>query len=175
MDLSRYNTFTGGASDGIYSKVKTSVTSFSNNKVIMYLLIAVIVFAILYAVYYYYYSNPQMGANYQPNHEQVPENPTSGGESELLFFYAEWCPHCKTAKPIWESLKSEYANKTINGSVVTFTEVNCTEETAEVEKMMNQYNVEGYPTFKLLKNGQVIEYDAKPNRETLVQFLNTVA
>jgi type II secretory ATPase GspE/PulE/Tfp pilus assembly ATPase PilB-like protein len=85
------------------------------------------------------------------------------------------CPHCKTAKPIWESLKSEYANKTINGSVVTFTEVNCTEETAEVEKMMNQYNVEGYPTFKLLKDGQVIEYDAKPNRETLVQFLNTVA
>jgi len=173
MDLNRYNSLTsGGASENMYSKAKKS---FLNNKVIMYLVIAVIVFAILYAIYYFYFSNPQISASYQPNHEQVPEDPTSGGESELIFFYAEWCPHCKTAKPIWESLKSEYENKTINGSRVIFTEVNCTEENADVEKMMNQYNVEGYPTFKLLKNGQIIEYDAKPNRETLVQFLNTVA
>ena len=65
-------------------------------------------------------------------------------------------------------------NKTINGYQVVFTEVNCSEETAEVDKMMNQYNVEGYPTIKLLKDGQVIEYDAKPSKETLTQFLNTV-
>ena len=43
-----------------------------------------------------------------------------------------------------------------------------------VNKMMNKYNVEGYPTIKLLKDGQVIEYDAKPSKETLTQFLNTV-
>jgi hypothetical protein len=40
--------------------------------------------------------------------------------------------------------------------------------------MMNQYNIEGFPTIKLLKDGQIIEYDAKPTKETLVQFLNTV-
>ena len=37
-----------------------------------------------------------------------------------------------------------------------------------------KYNVEGFPTIKLLKDGQVIEYDAKPTKETLTQFLNTV-
>jgi hypothetical protein len=42
------------------------------------------------------------------------------------------------------------------------------------EKLMNQYNVEGYPTIKLLKDGQIIEYDAKPSKDTLTQFLNTV-
>ena len=47
-------------------------------------------------------------------------------------------------------------------------------KTAEVDKMMNQYNIEGYPTIKLLKDGQVIEYDAKPSKDTLNQFLNTV-
>ena len=94
--------------------------------------------------------------------------------AELLFFYADWCPHCKTAKPIWNDLKSEYQNKTINGYRVVFTEVNCSEETAEVDKMMNQYNIEGYPTIKLIKDGQVIEYDAKPSKDTLNQFLNTV-
>jgi protein-disulfide isomerase-like protein with CxxC motif len=71
-------------------------------------------------------------------------------------------------------LKTEYENITINGYKVIFTEVDCSEETAEVEKLMNQYNVEGYPTIKLIKDGQVIEYDAKPSKETLTKFLNTV-
>ena len=91
-----------------------------------------------------------------------------------MFFYTDWCPHCKTAKPIWNDLKSEYQDKTINGYKVIFTDINCSEETAEVDKMMNQYNVEGYPTIKLLKDGQVIDFDSKPTKKTLTQFLNTV-
>ncbi len=113
--------------------------------------------------------------NYKANSEQVPiGSSTPSNKAELLFFYADWCPHCKAAKPIWNDLKSEYENKTINGYQVIFTEIDCSEETAEVEKLMNQYNVEGYPTIKLLKDGQVIEYDAKPSKETLTKFLNTV-
>jgi thiol-disulfide isomerase/thioredoxin len=118
---------------------------------------------------------PEMKAKYQPNSERVQEGGNGNGSTaELLFFYADWCPHCKTAKPIWNDLKAEYENKTINGYKVVFTDVNCSEETAEVDKMMNQYNVEGYPTIKLLKDGQIIEYDAKPSKDTLTQFLNTV-
>jgi thiol-disulfide isomerase/thioredoxin len=138
------------------------------------IVIAVIIFAVLAGLYYFYYVAPQMKAKYKPNSEQAPIGSESANEAELLFFFADWCPHCKTAKPIWNDLKSEYENKTINGYRVVFTEINCSEETAEVEKMMNQYNVEGYPTIKLLKDGQVIEYDAKPSKETLTQFLNTV-
>ena len=133
---------------------------------------SVILFSIIAVFYYYYYMLPQMNAKYQPNSEHVPEG--TSNTAEVLFFYADWCPHCKTAKPIWNDLKAEYENKTINGYKVLFTEVNCSEENAEVDKMMNQYNVEGYPTIKLLKDGQVIEYDAKPSKETLTQFLNTV-
>ena len=59
-------------------------------------------------------------------------------------------------------------------NIEIFTEVNCTNETPEVEKMVEKYKIEGYPTIKLLKDGQVIEYDAKPTKDTLEQFLNTV-
>lgn len=163
----------GEDSSGIFSTIKTAGGNLNSTTMIIVGL--VIVFAIIAGVYYYYYMAPQMKAKYQPNSENVQEGSKGNGNTaELLFFYAEWCPHCKTAKPIWNDLKAEYENKTINGYKVVFTDVNCSEETAEVDKMMNQYNVEGYPTIKLLKDGQIIEYDAKPSKETLTQFLNTV-
>ena len=91
-----------------------------------------------------------------------------------MLFTVDWCPHCKTAKPEWEQLKAEYKDKKINGYKVIFTDIDCTKETAQVEKLMNTYKIEGYPTIKLLKDGQVIDYDAKPTKDTLVKFLNTV-
>jgi thiol-disulfide isomerase/thioredoxin len=132
----------------------------------------ILFFAIVAIICYYYYVSPTLEKKYAPNNELIKAS--SNNQAELLFFYADWCPHCKAAKPIWNELKTEYENKTINGYQVIFTEIDCSEETTEVEKLMNQYSVEGYPTIKLLKDGQVIEYDAKPSKETLTKFLNTV-
>ena len=98
---------------------------------------------------------------------------SSNQQAELMLFYVDWCPHCKTAKPIWEDLKSEYTTKTVNGYHIIFTEINCTNETAEIEKLINKYHIEGYPTIKLVKDGQVIDFDAKPTKDTLIEFLNT--
>ena len=139
------------------------------------ILIGVAVVAVIAVVSYYFVYKPNSTPIlYSENNEHRTSSTQENKTAEIMFFYADWCPHCKTAKPIWNDLKAEYENKTINGYKVVFTEINCSEETAEVDKMMNQYNVEGYPTIKLLKDGQVIEYDAKPSKETLTQFLNTV-
>ncbi len=160
-------------SDGsLMSRIKSAGSSL--NSTTWMIIGAVILFFILASVYYFYYVAPQKKAQYKPNSEHISNDQPNGKSAELLFFFADWCPHCKTAKPIWNDLKAQYENKTINGYKVIFTEVNCSEETAEVDKMMNQYNVEGYPTIKLLKDGQIIEYDAKPSKDTLTQFLNTV-
>jgi len=157
--MDNYNIINGGSTISSYITTKSIV-------------LIVIAFVAIAACGYYYYKY------YLTNNVAYVANESSGtsenNTAELLFFYADWCPHCKTAKPIWDSLKAEYKNKTINGYTIIFTSINCSEETAEVEKMMNQYSVEGYPTIKLLKDGQVIEYDAKPTKETLEQFLNTV-
>ena len=164
----------GDENTSIFSKIKNAGSRLSSTSWIV--LAAILIFIIVAVVYYYYYVAPKITRAYKPNSEQVQDGSSSsqGKNAELLFFYADWCPHCKAAKPIWNDLKAEYQNKTINGYQVIFTEVDCSTETPEVEKMMNQYNVEGYPTIKLLKDGQVIEYDAKPSKETLTQFLNTV-
>ena len=162
----------GGASDSYVSQI-TSV--FSNTSSTTFIIIfALLLFIIIGTYYYFYYILPDMESKYKPNNEKVSNNNGNGEAAELLFFYANWCPHCKAAKPIWNELKTEYENKTINGYKILFTEVDCSEETEETDKMLNQYSVEGFPTIKLLKDGQVIEYDAKPTKATLVQFLNTV-
>jgi thiol-disulfide isomerase/thioredoxin len=151
------------------SWIKTAgASAFSSSTLI--LLMVFLLFVVI-AVFYYVSPSSKYSAN---NEQQYSSEDTQKGTAELLFFYADWCPHCKTAKPVWNSLKTEYQNKTVHGYKILFTEVNCSEETAEVDKLMTQYNVEGYPTIKLLKNGQVIDFDAKPTQENLSQFLNTV-
>jgi thiol-disulfide isomerase/thioredoxin len=139
------------------------------NTTTIMIIIATIIFIII-AVYFYYYTGSK--PKYKSNGEGTNDS-SSNKQAELLFFYADWCPHCKTAKPIWNELKSEYQNKTINGYHIIFTEINCANESAETEQMMDKYSVEGFPTIKLIKDGQVIEYDAKPSKDTLIQFLNT--
>jgi len=155
------------------SWIKTAGSSaFGFGSSTLLLLMVFLLFVVIAVFFYFYYVSPS--SKYNANNEQQYSEDTQKGTAELMFFYADWCPHCKTAKPVWNSLKTEYQNKSIHGYKILFTEVNCTEETAEVDKLMSQYNVEGYPTIRLLKDGQVIEFDAKPTQENLSQFLNTV-
>jgi hypothetical protein len=40
--------------------------------------------------------------------------------------------------------------------------------------MADKFKIEGFPTIKLVKDRQVIEYDAKPDKEKIKEFLETV-
>ena len=158
---------------GFMSKIKSAGSNISTTTIII--MLVVILFIGISIYYYYRYVSSSLKPEYKPNHEHLASSDSNNGKSaELLLFYVDWCPHCKTAKPAWDEIKTQYENKTINGYKVIFTEINCTEETAEVEEMMNKYSIEGFPTIKLLKDGQIVEYDAKPTKSTLDQFLNTV-
>lgn len=134
-----------------------------------YLYIALAVVAFLTIGYYVYssYVQPKINPAYIENSEFVQEGPPK--EVELFFFYTEWCPHCKKAKPQWAKLKEEFENKTINNTSIIFREVDCDKE----EKIADEFNVEGYPTIKLVKDSEVIEYNAKPEYETLMEFLHS--
>jgi protein disulfide-isomerase A1 len=134
-----------------------------------YLFIALAVVAFLAIGYYVYtsYVQPKINPAYIENNEFTQEGPPK--EVELYFFYTEWCPHCKAAKPEWAKLKEEYEGKTINNTSIIFREVDCDKE----EKVADEFNVEGYPTIKMVKDSEIIEYNAKPNYDTLVEFLHS--
>lgn len=146
------------------------IMNFMNWKVAAIIIVGLLL--IIFA-YYTYKQYVDTKTSFHANRENIPKD-KSNKTATLMLFYVDWCPHCKTAKPEWESLKAEYDGKTINGYTVNFTEYNCTNESAEITQLMDKYNIEGYPTIKLIKDNQVIEYDAKPTKSTMEQFLNTV-
>ena len=93
--------------------------------------------------------------------------PGPGENIDIYFFYTSWCPHCKTAFPVWNTLKAEKPK--VNGVTINYIEVDCEKDAATAEK----YSVEGYPTIKLVRGNSVIEYDAKPELDTLKRFIDT--
>ena len=126
----------------------------------------VFIFAAIYV--YNTYVKPRMNASYVANKEyiQKQESSGSGKSADLYFFFTTWCPHCKTAKPIWEKLKEQTTS--VHGVTINYVEVDCEKDPTLAEK----YKVEGYPTIKLAYNNKVIEFDAKPDLDILNQFLN---
>lgn len=138
----------------------------------MYIGVVLVIAGLSFAGFMYY--NYLKNVSKEVYESATDDLQTADQQAEIIFFHTTWCPHCKTAKPEWDQLKAELNGSAINGYKVTFTEVDCTEETPEVEMMVQKFKIEGYPTVKLVKDGQVIEYDAKPTKDTMHEFLTTV-
>lgn len=83
------------------------------------------------------------------------------GGKKIVFLLASWCGHCKTFKPIINKFKEN--NRDINVEI------------HEDNKEKNQeYNVEGFPTIKLVKeNGEVIDFNGPRTEEGLSDFYNS--
>ena len=143
------------------------------------IIISCILVAILIAILYVFRFNilENFTNSYTPNSTNSANSDlanSTGIPIEIMLFSADWCPHCKVARPEWEKVSDKYSNKLIKGHNIIFTDINCTEESAENTKLMSKYKVEGFPTIKLIKNNQVIDFDAKPTQSNLEQFLETV-
>jgi thiol-disulfide isomerase/thioredoxin len=96
----------------------------------------------------------------------------SGDGYKLLFFYANWCPHCKAAKPEMEKVKADLDGKQINGQSVRLVEYDCTEPSSEMESVMDKYSITSYPTIILVSpNGSVTHFENKPTRDAVTNFL----
>jgi protein disulfide-isomerase A1 len=88
---------------------------------------------------------------------------------ELFYFYTSWCPYCKKAFVEWNKFKSEWNYKILDGYTIQFQEVDCDIN----EALASKYNVDTYPTIKLIKDGTAIDFDAKPTVDSLTRFLTT--
>ena len=152
--------------DSFFAELKPILGS---KKVLATITISAIFIAVAIWMYYTYVV-PRVNASYVPNKEYVKNHKKKNSDTaDLYLFYTTWCPHCKTAKPVWDDFKEYIGTKGHSSGVkVNFIEVDCEQD----RKTADKFNVSGYPTIKLLYNDKVIEYDAKPNKTNLQQFLD---
>lgn len=137
-----------------------------SRKILLILFLAALFIGVAFYIYTKYIA-PKINPSFVENKEILDQD--NMDEVELYYFYTTWCPHCKAAKPEWERLKEEYENKPFKNTTIIFREVDCDKE----ESVADKFKVEGYPTIKMVKNGEIIEYDAKPKYDTLIQFLES--
>ena len=108
--------------------------------------------------------------NYVSNKEFDQEN--DGTEEEIAtmyFFYTNWCPLCKKARKEWDDFVNITHGHVKNVNIV-FKEIDCDKDIDIADK----FNITGYPTIKLVYDYKTYEYDAKPDKNTLIQFIDSV-
>ena len=81
---------------------------------------------------------------------------------KIMLFYANWCGHCKTFKPTWEALKPILDKNNISHE----------EYESENTEVMSKYAIRGYPTIKVQKNNEVVDYNGPRDPASILHFLN---
>jgi len=156
-----------GPNNIMLGNISAKVTGLLSDKRIVIGIILAVIF-ICAAIYSYRtYAVPKINPSFKENKEFIQGGDGPADGADLFFFYTTWCPHCKTAMPVWSKLKE--STPAYNGVRLNYVEVDCDKDKALAEK----YDVSGYPTIKLLYKGKVIEYDAKPDLDTLNRFLDS--
>jgi len=87
----------------------------------------------------------------------------NASNTEFIMFGVPWCPHCTSAKPQFEALGSGSSIVTIGERTVSVRYVNPEQDPTAAAN----YQIDGYPTFFLVKDGQALKY---PGARTTVGF-----
>lgn len=143
-----------------------------------YQITAVIVFIIFSIVGWMSYQSilkNKIGQNAE--FSDAANNGPSTDETDIKFFFVDWCPYCKTALPEWQSFCDEYNGKIMNKYMISCDRngTNCTkDESAEVKSIMAKYEIQSYPTVILYKDNKRYDFDAKVTKNALEKFIQTV-
>lgn len=93
------------------------------------------------------------------------ENPTV---PTFTMYYAEWCGHCKTAKPEFEALVAK-SPMDVNG-------VKCNIRMVSPEKepqLAKGKSIKGFPTFLMeTPDGKAVEYKGSRSTDGYLKFIN---
>jgi thioredoxin 1 len=116
------------------SKLSKMLSSNKSSKLNENMVIVVLLIILVVLVVYYI----------RQNNENYDNRPT------IYFFYVNWCPHCKTAKPIVDNFIK-------NNSNVNVKQINCEEK--ENKALAQDFNVKGYPTIVLEKDNKRTELE----------------
>jgi thiol-disulfide isomerase/thioredoxin len=161
------------------------------------LFIIILIAAFLAAGYFVYinYVKPMMEPTFVNNNEFQSQESKARAEAagaavtqvgnkhaDFYLFYTDWCPYSKKVKPIWDKIKAKFpSNVNETDYVINFIEINGESQAKELEEFQSNFlkdaskdKIDGYPSMYMVKDDQVIEFEAQPTEDTLTEFINAV-
>lgn len=125
-----------------------------------------ILIGILIILYYLYVTHLKEGfEGFDISQDKLDEY-TAPDKTSLVLFYADWCGHCKKLKPTWKEAAEKAKEKGL-----TMVQVNVGEGTEKDKEISEKYEIDGYPTIMLFKNGKAVPYEGPRTEEG---FMNAI-
>jgi thiol-disulfide isomerase/thioredoxin len=156
-------------------------------------ILIILTFIIFSGLAYYAYINYYLPYQEKLKASDIANNPNRIKIANIFFFFVDWCPHCKTAKPEWNNFKIQFNDKEVNGYTIKCYDINCTSDNGtidivdipsdatnvikttpvQINDLIHKYNIDAYPTIKMIKDNYTIDYDAKITADSLDKFVHT--
>jgi thiol-disulfide isomerase/thioredoxin len=138
-----------------------------------YTRIIVIIMLMIFGYFAYYGYNRYYVGKYMETFD-MSNKVSRENAVAIYFFHADWCPHCKKAQPAWEQFVASFDGQEVNGYTVQCVDVDCTTETPDIKLKLEQFSVESFPTVKMVKDGNTIEFESKITETTLEKFVDSI-
>ena len=109
---------------------------------------------------------------YGKNKQGFQNSSSSLDKPRFTICYADWCGHCKAAKPSFEEISKDGQVTVANGSVIVTVRMLNADDPKNKDEL-KRLNVKGYPSLLLeTTDGKVVEFSGERTTAGYLSFLN---